>query len=190
MYQGRKPTYQRTAHRPAQTDEPRGRQSARRQLWEEERRQEEPAAWHQPYDQPEPGWDEPYQPYDEPEPAPTEIIATNRVVCLSATLAAMCSLFGLFLLFAEKKSRAIRLFAVQSVGLSACHLILGAAALLVGLITGAVPYIGFLMNLVCWIVYLAGVVVMLCLRVRMMLCAWQGIRYGLPVIGRWLEKLC
>lgn len=167
---------------------PRSRQNAQRRPWEEELLRDNPELWDEPSElPPEPGWDEPFQPYDEPE-QPREIIATNRVVCLTATLAALCSLFALFLIFAEKKSRAIRLYAVQSAGLSACHLILAAALLAVGLIMGAVPYVGFLMNLVCWIVYLAALVVMVCLRVRMMQCAYAGVHYGLPVIGRWLER--
>ena len=76
----------------------------------------------------EPAWDEPIyeayeeEPYEAPQQA-QELIATNRMVLLTCTLESMMSLFALFLLFAEKKSRAIRTFAVQSVGLAACHLL-------------------------------------------------------------------
>lgn len=152
--------------------------------------QEEEPAWEAGPDPEEPAY-EPYEdePWDEPQPQQAqEIIATNRMVLLTCTLESMMSLFALFLLFAEKKSRAIRTFAVQSVGLSVGHLAAGLALALVDALLGGIPFIGFLMNLVCLLAYIAAVIVALFLRVRMMLAAWHGVRFTLPVIGRRLER--
>ena len=141
----------------------------------------------------EPAWDEPVyeayeeEAYDEPQQA-QELIATNRMVLLTCTLESMMSLFALFLLFAEKKSRAIRAFAAQSVGLAACHLAAALMLALVDAVFGGIPFIGFLMNLVCLLAYIAVLIVAVFLRVRMMLAAWRGVRFTLPVVGRRLEK--
>ena len=149
--------------------------------------QEEPA-----YED-EPAWDEPVyeayeeEVYDEPQQA-QELIATNRMVLLTCTLESMMSLFALFLLFAEKKSRAIRAFAAQSVGLAVCHLAAALMLVLVDAVFGGIPFIGFLMNLVCLLAYIAVLIVAVFLRVRMMLAAWRGVRFTLPVVGRRLEK--
>ena len=55
------------------------------------------------------------------------LLATNTGVRLACTMAAMLSPFALFLCWAEKESRVIRRFAVQSVALAALHLLGGAA---------------------------------------------------------------
>lgn len=118
-----------------------------------------------------------------------EIVATNRMVLLTCTLAAMLPPFALFLFFAEKKSRAIRHFAIQSLALTVCHIALAVVLMVVNAIFGAIPYLGFLLNLTLWIVYIAAAIVMLILRVRMMFFAWRGARFVLPVIGHKLDRL-
>lgn len=144
--------------------------------WQEEAFEDEPY-----YDM-EPVEEEPYR-----EPV-SEIIATNRMVLLTCTLAAMLPPFALFLFFAERKSRAIRHFSLQSIALSACNIALILALLLVNAIFGAIPYLGFLVSLISWIVYICAGIVMLILRIRMMLFAWRGVRFALPFIGRWVER--
>lgn len=154
-----------------------------------------------PYD----GYDPPYEePYDESyddgygpdrarrhslEEEPPQVIATNSTVKLTCTLAAMMSLFALFLCFAEKKSNAIRHFSRQSVGLAAVHLALAAVLLVVSTLLGVIPFLGFLVNLVCWLVYIAVLIAAVWLRVRMMLFAWRGLKFTLPVIGKRLERM-
>lgn len=118
-----------------------------------------------------------------------QVIATNSTVKLTCTLAAMMSLFALFLCFAEKKSNAIRHFSRQSVGLAAAHLALALALALLGTLLGVIPFLGFLVNLVCWLCYIAVAIVAVFLRVRMMLYAWRGLKFTLPVIGRRLERI-
>lgn len=117
-----------------------------------------------------------------------EMLATNRMVMLSCTLAAMLPFFALFLVFAEKESRAIRHYAVQSLGLAVCHLLLAGALMLVNMVFGGIPYLGFLLNLILWIVYIASAIVMLILRIRMMFMAWQGRMFTLPMVGQWLNR--
>lgn len=117
-----------------------------------------------------------------------EIVATNRMVLLTCTLASMMPPFALFLLFAERKSRAIRHFALQSLALTICHLILGGMLVLLNAMLGGIPFLGFLMNLVLWIIYISAVLVMLVLRIRMMFFAWRGAKFLLPWIGRRVER--
>lgn len=117
-----------------------------------------------------------------------ELIATNNTVKLTCTLAAMMSLFALFLCFAEKQSRAIRTYSVQSVALTALHLAAGAVLLAVGGLLGGIPLLGFLIRLACWIVYIAVLVAACVIRVRMMFAAWNGYRFDLPVIGKAVES--
>lgn len=157
-----------------------------------ERRRRSQQAAYRPW-QEETFEDEPYYDMDPVEEEPhrepvSEIIATNRMVLLTCTLAAMMSPFALFLLFAEKKSRAIRHFSFQSVALSAGNIALAVVLLLVNAIFGGIPYLGFLINLILWIVYICAAIIMLALRIRMMFCAWRGIRFSLPFIGRWAER--
>lgn len=133
----------------------------------------------------------PQAPYEEEEPfaEEPEVMATNGTVKLTCTLAAFCSLLALFFAFADKRSRAIRHFSVQSMGLGAAH-ILGAAALVfIGGLLGAIPFIGFLITILCWLLYFALLLTCVVLRVRLMLAAYEGIRFSLPLVGERLASL-
>lgn len=132
----------------------------------------------------------PQEPYDDETPVEEpEVIATNGTVKLTCTLAAFCSLLALFFAFADKRSRAIHHFSVQSLGLAAVH-ILGAAALVfIGGLLGAIPFLGFLITILCWLLYIALLVVCVVVRVRLMLAAYAGIRSTLPLIGERLAVL-
>lgn len=126
---------------------------------------------------------------EQPDRFEPQVIATNNTVRLTCTLASMMGLFGLFLCFAEKKSNAIRHFARQSAGLMIAHGICGLILFLIGSLLGTIPLMGFLIHLVCWLCYIAVFVTMVCMKVRMMLFAWRGWRFTLPVIGKKLEKM-
>lgn len=120
-----------------------------------------------------------------------EVLATNRTVCLSATLASLSCLFAVFLLWSEKDSCAIRRFSIQSVALRVVNLLSGVTLWLIGFIFGFIPILGFLVALLCWIVYFAMVVWLLIQRAKLMQMAWRGLRYELPIIQprlrRWLQ---
>lgn len=117
-----------------------------------------------------------------------EILSTGDAEKLACSLAAMLFPFALFLIFAEKRSRAIRHYALQSVRLAVCHCIVAGVLAAVNAVFCSIPYLGFLLNLVLWIVYIAAAIVMLVVRIRMMYMAWQGGRFTLPLIGRMLER--
>lgn len=112
------------------------------------------------------------------------LLATNTGVRLACTMAAMLSPFALFLCWAERESRVIRRFAVQSAALAILHLmgagIIGGICLMVG----SIPYLGFLMTLMGWMVYIAIALVILYLRVKLMERAWHGRRFDLPLLER------
>ena len=89
---------------------------------------------------------------------------------------------------AEKESHVIRRFAVQSVTLAMIHLLGGVALGVISLIVGSVPYFGFLMTLLGWLIYIAIAVVALFLRVKLMERAWHGRRFDLPLIEKLIGR--
>ena len=123
------------------------------------------------------------------EPAPREIIATNRVIRLSCTLSAFLGFFALFLLFVEHESKAIRRFSLQSVALTALHLLAALVMSALGAATSSAPVVVASMNAFCWMVYLCVAVTCLILRIRLMAAAWQGFAFRIPLLGNWLETL-
>ena len=86
---------------------------------------------------------------DAPVPPGREVLATNTGVRLACTMAAMIGLFAIFLCWAEKESRVIRRFSVQSACLTAVHAAVGAAMLLLGMLLGRIPYVGVVYLLKC-----------------------------------------
>lgn len=125
------------------------------------------------------------EPIHEPQ---VEIIATNTAVRLTCTLCAMCGLLAAFMCWAEKESRAIRHFALQSVAVTALHLLIGLLLLAVANLLGGVPFLGFMVTMVCWLCYIALLIALLVVRARMMLHAWRGVRFRLPGLWRALER--
>ena len=117
------------------------------------------------------------------------VMATNTGVRLACTMAAMLSPFAIFLCWAEKESRVIRRFAVQSAALLAADLLGGAALGLTSFLVGSVPYFGFLMTLLGWLIYIADALVVLFLRIKLMESAWHGRRYNLPLLERLIRRL-
>ena len=125
----------------------------------------------------------------EQQPLSPDVIATNTGVRLTCTMAAMIGLLGIFLCWAEKESRVIRRFAVQSAALTALHAIVGAVCLLAGLLLSGVPFLNLVVTLMCWLVYIAVLIVLVFLRIRLMEAAWHGVRYVLPApVERLVER--
>ncbi len=116
------------------------------------------------------------------------LLATNTGVRLACAMAAMLSPFAIFLCFVEKESRVIRRFAVQSTALAVMHLLGGALLGIVSLLVGSVPYFGFLMSLMGWLIYIAIAVMALFLRIKLMERAWHGRKFDLPLMEKLLRK--
>ena len=139
--------------------------------------------------EPEPDEPEFYDelPMDEDEDEP-KVIATNRTVKLTCTLASFFSLLGLFYAFAEKDSRAIRHCAVQSAALGAAHVAGALLLLLFGSLLSMIPLLGFVMTVIFWVLYAAMTAACIMLRVQLMTAAHEGVYHELPMIGEWLER--
>ena len=161
-----------------------------------------PPVWDQDGWQEQPDWEDAQQEtYDEapyearPEgpaharPQP-EVIATNTAIRLTCTLCAMCGLLAIFMCWAEKESRAIRHFAVQSAAVTGLHILCALVLLLISGLLGGIPFLGFLLTMVCWLCYIAVLIVVVVIRARMMLHAWRGIRFMIPGLWRTLERFC
>ncbi len=116
------------------------------------------------------------------------LLATNTGVRLACTMAAMLSVFAIFLCWTERESRVIRRFAVQSAALAAVHLC-GAAVLAgISLLVGSIPYFGFLMSLLGWLIYFAAAIAVLFIRIKLMERAWHGRRFDLPMLEPLIRK--
>lgn len=127
---------------------------------------------------------------EEREPAVQKplIISTSQAVNLTGTIASLSALFALFLCFADQRSRAVRRFSVQSVGLGALHLAVGMACWILSAVLGWVPLVGYIVYILMNAVFIGASGVALVLRVRLMLHAYRGEAYVLPVIGQALRR--
>jgi uncharacterized membrane protein len=136
------------------------------------------------------GGQPPYQQepfYGEP-PAEPELVSTSQAINLTCTLAALSGFFALFLYIADKRSEAVRRVCVQSIVLTGGFL--GAALVLwiVGTILSIIPFLGVILMIVFWLLFCALAIVVIYLKVQMMLRAYQGYAYQLPIVGERLRK--
>ena len=125
--------------------------------------------------------------YRTPQDAP-EVISTSQAVNLTSTIASLSALFALFFCFADQRSRAVRRFSVQSVGLGAIHLLLGMVIWILCEILGWIPLVGSVLRGLLLLVLTVATVIVIILRVRMALYAYRGEAHVLPVIGQALRR--
>ena len=125
--------------------------------------------------------------YRTPQDAP-EVISTSQAVNLTSTIASLSALFALFFCFADQRSRAVRRFSVQSVGLGAIHLRLGMVLWILCEILGWIPLVGSVLRGLLLLVLIVATVIVIILRVRMALHAYRGEAHVLPVIGQALRR--
>ena len=100
-----------------------------------------------------------------------------------STLCAGCGLFGLFLFFVDRRSRAVRRFAAQSAGLLCVVAFLSAGMAILAALLGFVPFVGGALSAIVWILLAATLCGDIYLRVRMAAHAYRGEAYVLPLIG-------
>ena len=125
--------------------------------------------------------------YRTPQDTP-EVISTSQAVNLTSTIASLSALFALFFCFADQRSRAVRRFSVQSVGLGAIHLLLGMVIWILCEILGWIPLVGSVLRGLLLLVLIVATVIVIILRVRMALHAYRGEAHVLPVIGQALRR--
>ena len=125
--------------------------------------------------------------YRTPQDTP-EVISTSQAVNLTSTIASLSALFALFFCFADQRSRAVRRFSVQSVGLGAIHLLLGMVIWILCEILGWIPLVGSVLRGLLLLVLTVATVIVIILRVRMALHAYRGEAHVLPVIGQALRR--
>ena len=128
-----------------------------------------------------------YDDYRTPQDAP-EVISTSQAVNLTSTIASLSALFALCFCFADQRSRAVRRFSVQSVGLGAIHLLLGMVIWILCEILGWIPLVGSVLRGLLLLVLIVATVIVIILRVRMALHAYRGEAHVLPVIGQALRR--
>lgn len=117
-----------------------------------------------------------------------EIISTSQAVNLTSTIASLSALFALFFCFADQRSRAVRRFSVQSVGLGALHLLLGMVVWILCEVLGWIPLIGSVLRGLLLLVLTVATIAVIVMRVRMALHAYRGEAHVLPVIGQALRR--
>lgn len=119
-------------------------------------------------------------------PSEPELVSTSQAINLTCTLAAFFGFFALFLYFADQRSNAVRRISVQSTALTAIFLVISAVLMILGGILSMIPLIGIAFSVVFWCLFAIVVIAALLLKIRMMMHAYRGYAYVLPVIG---EKL-
>lgn len=117
-----------------------------------------------------------------------EIISTSQAVNLTSTIASLSALFALFFCFADQRSRAVRRFSVQSVGLGALHLLLGMVVWILCEVLGWIPLIGSVLRGLLLLALTVATIAVIVLRVRMALHAYRGEAHVLPIIGQALRR--
>ena len=117
-----------------------------------------------------------------------EIVSTSQAVNLTNALASISVLLALFLCFADQRSRAVRRFAIQSVGFGIIHIGVGFACWIVDVLLGWVPYLGYWLHLMLLVIMIAISILFLSLRVVMMFHAYRGEAYTLPIFGKSLRR--
>lgn len=125
---------------------------------------------------------------DESQQVPPGVISTSQAINLTGTLASLSTLFALFLCFADQRSRAVRRFSIQSVGLGAVHIAAGMVCWILSAVLGAIPVIGYVLYIILVVAFIAISLLIIVQRVRMMLHAYRGIAFVLPVIGQKLRR--
>ena len=123
-----------------------------------------------------------------PQQEEPEIISTSQAVNLTSTIASLSALFALFFCFADQRSRAVRRFSVQSVGLGAIHLLLGMVIWILCEVLGWIPLSGSVLRGLLLLVLTLATILVIVLRVRMALHAYRGEAHVLPVIGQALRR--
>lgn len=123
-----------------------------------------------------------------PQQEEPEIISTSQAVNLTSTIASLSALFALFFCFADQRSRAVRRFSVQSVGLGAIHLLLGMVIWILCEVLGWIPLIGGVLRGLLLLVLTLATILVIVLRIRMALHAYRGEAHVLPVIGQALRR--
>ena len=123
-----------------------------------------------------------------PQQEEPEIISTSQAVNLTSTIASLSALFALFFCFADQRSRAVRRFSVQSVGLGAIHLLLGMVIWILCEVLGWIPMICSVLRGLLLVVLTLATILVIVVLVRMALHAYRGEAHVLPVIGQALRR--
>ena len=134
--------------------------------------------------------DQPYgeqQPYEEETQGP-ELVSTSQAVNLTCTLAAFSGLFALFLYVADRRSDAVRRIAVQSVALTGVFFCASVVLWIVGTLFRFIPFLGIIIAVIFWLLFAALLMITVFLKVQMMLNAYKGLSYQLPVIGAYVRR--
>jgi uncharacterized membrane protein len=120
-----------------------------------------------------------HQPLDQP-PAPKQT-STGLEPNLAGALSYLCGLLtGLIFFLMEKDNKFVRFHAMQSILLSAGFFIL----YMVFMVLGAIPVLGWLFYILLIPIGIAAFVLWIMLMVK----AYQGERFRLPVVGEMAEK--
>ncbi len=138
-----------------------------------------------PYEEEQPYEEEPV--YEEARQEP-ELVSTSQAINLTCTLAALSGFFAFFLYMADRRSEAVRRISVQSVALTGIFLSLSIVIWILGTLFGIIPILGIIFAIIFWLLFAVLLLAAVYLKVQMMLHAYRGLSYQLPVIGDYVRK--
>ena len=111
----------------------------------------------------------------------------DRFICLMAACFSPLAVFLAVEEVRDKKTTRLGHFSLRSSALFAVFVLWTLICLFFSRILTGVPILGFVTELVLWVLYLAGVLVLLSVRVRMMHAAWQNEDYALPLLEDFIQ---
>lgn len=154
--------------------------------YEEEGQQEYSEDPAYPYEEGQPYEEEPM--YEEAAGNEPELVSTSQAINLTCTLAALSGLFAFFLYVADRRSEAVRRISVQSVALTGIFLSAAVVLWILGTLFGIIPILGIIFAIIFWLLFAALLLATAYLKVQMMLNAYRGLSYQLPVIGDYVRR--
>lgn len=135
------------------------------------------------------GQEQPYEeaPYTEDAQGP-ELVSTSQAINLTCTFAAFSGLFALFLYIADQRSDAVRRISVQSIALTSVFVCVSVVLWIVGTLFRIIPFLGIVIAIIFWLLFAALLVATVFLKIQMMLHAYRGLSYQLPIIGGYVRR--
>lgn len=117
-----------------------------------------------------------------------EVVSTNQSINLTCTLAALMGPFALFLYFADQRSKAVRRMSVQSTALFFTEVAAFIVLWFLGAIFSVIPVLGVIIKVIIWLVAIGLIIITVFLKVQMMMRAYRGEAYELPLVGNHLRR--
>ena len=129
------------------------------------------------------------EPQSAPAPTPAPAPAASTTGLDPNVACGLCAVFplvgGIVFMVLEKQNALVKFWAMQSLYFGVLSLVASIAVTIVSTILAFIPFIGWLIGMLLWLVLTLG---LLALWVMGVINAFQGKRWKMPVLGDMVEK--